>query len=104
MYLLSSCRRKAARARYCKTFTAFTVLSIILTNVLITPWGLASHATALAIVLAAVLVAIKLSALGIILVSIEAGFGKLRLMRNVDFLVAATVLAAVGGLAAALGI
>ncbi len=82
----------------------FTVLSIILTNVLITPWGLASHATALAIVLAAVLVAIKLSALGIILVSIEAGFGKLRLMRNVDFLVAATVLAAVGGLAAALGI
>ncbi len=81
----------------------FTVLSVILSNVLGTPWGLANHATWPAIAVAVVLVAAKLSVLGIILVSIEAGFGKLRLIRNVDFLVAATVLAAVGGLAAALG-
>ena len=39
----------------------------------------------------------------LVLVSIEAGFAKLRLIRNVDFLMAAIVLAAMGGLWTAIG-
>lgn len=78
----------------------FVVLSVILVNVLATPWGLASRAALSAIGLAVVWVALKITVLGLVLVSIEAGFAKLRLIRNVDFLMAAIVLAALGGLVA----
>lgn len=75
----------------------FVVLSLILSNVLATPWGLAAHATWGAIGLAAWWVMLKVIVLGLVVVSIEAGFAKLRLLRNVDFLLAALVLAALGG-------
>lgn len=78
----------------------FLVLSVILANVLATPWGLATNASIGAISLAVVWAALKVTLLGLILVSIEAGFAKLRLIRNVDFLMAAIVLAALGGLVA----
>jgi formate hydrogenlyase subunit 4 len=78
----------------------FVVLSIILVNVLATPWGLAVHATWGAIGLAILLVMLKITVLGLLVVSIEAGFAKLRLLRNVDFLLAAIVLAALGGFVA----
>lgn len=76
----------------------FLILSLILANVLATPWGLAAISTAGAMGLAALAVALKVTVLGLILVSIEAGFAKLRLIRNVDFLMAAIVIAALGGL------
>lgn len=78
----------------------FLVLSLILVNVLAAPWGLAAHARPLALAGAMVAVAAKVTLLGLVVLSIEAGFAKLRLIRNVDFLVAAIVLAAIGGIAA----
>jgi formate hydrogenlyase subunit 4 len=81
----------------------FTVLSVVLVNVLLTPWGLSPSLDPAAVLLAVVLVAGKLLALGLFLVSLEAGFAKLRLIRNVDFLAAAIALASLGALAAGLG-
>jgi formate hydrogenlyase subunit 4 len=78
----------------------FVVLSIILVNVLATPWGLAVNAAWGSIGLAILLVMLKIIVLGLVVVSIEAGFAKLRLLRNVDFLLAAIVLAALGGFVA----
>ena len=80
----------------------FVVLNVILLNVLATPWGLATSLGAGAIGLALVLVAVKITLASLILVSIEAGFAKLRLVRNVDYLMAAILLAALGGLATGL--
>lgn len=77
----------------------YLVLCIILVNVLATPWGLSPTSHVGSLMVSVVLVAFKVTLLSLILVSIEAGFGKLRLIRNVDFLVAALVLAALGGLA-----
>lgn len=76
------------------------ILTLILTNVLTTPWGLAQTAGWAAIGLAMLAVMLKVTIVGLAIVSIEAGFAKLRLLRNVDFLLAAMVLAALGGLAA----
>ena len=76
----------------------FLILSLILCNVLATPWGLATTSAAGAVGLAVIAVAVKVTVLGLVLVSIEAGFAKLRLIRNVDFLMAAIVIAALGGL------
>ncbi|MDA8207165.1 MAG: NADH-quinone oxidoreductase subunit H [Thermaerobacter sp.] len=78
----------------------FVVLSIILCNVLATPWGLASTAAWSSLLVATLIVMLKITILGLVIVSIEAGFAKLRLLRNVDFLLAAIVLAALGGFAA----
>lgn len=78
----------------------YLILSLILCNVLATPWGLAATADGVAIGLAFAAVAFKTLLLGLVVVSIEAGFAKLRLIRNVDFLMAAILLAALGGLAA----
>ncbi len=82
----------------------FLVLNIIMMNVLLTPWGLSTSLAPMAILLAMFLVALKIIAAGLILVTIEAGFAKLRLIRNVDFLAAAVVLAFVGAISAAIGI
>lgn len=82
----------------------FTVLNIILMNVLLTPWGLSPSLQWSQIGIAIVAISLKLCLVGIVLVTIEAGFGKLKLIRNVDFLVAAIVLTALGGLAAGLGV
>lgn len=78
----------------------FLVLSVVLTNVLGTPWGLARQATPTALAIAAVAVALKTLLAGLLLVSFEAGFAKLRLIRTVDFIVAGTLLAGLGALAA----
>lgn len=78
----------------------FVILSVILMNVLVTPWGLATSTAWGAMGLASLAVMLKLTVLGLIIVSIEAGFAKLRLIRNADFLMIAIVLAALGGLAA----
>ncbi len=78
----------------------FLILSLILSNVLLTPWGLATTAAIGSVALAVLAVALKVTIVGLVLVSIEAGFAKLRLIRNVDFLMAALVLAALGGLVA----
>ena len=79
----------------------FLVLTIILVNVLLTPFGLATSLGASAMLSALLLVALKSLGTGLILVTIEAGFAKLRLIRNVDYLAAALVLAALGALGAA---
>ncbi|AEW06878.1 respiratory-chain NADH dehydrogenase subunit 1 [Sulfobacillus acidophilus DSM 10332] len=78
----------------------FTVLSIILMNVLTTPWGLATRLHWISVLGACILVAAKLILMALVLVTIEAGFAKLRLIRNVDYLTAAIVLAAAGALGA----
>ncbi|MCY0897585.1 MAG: NADH-quinone oxidoreductase subunit H [Firmicutes bacterium] len=78
----------------------YLILSLILANVLITPWGLSSSLGLAHLMAAMVAVAAKTTVIGLVVVSIEAGFAKLRLIRNVDFLMAAIVLAALGGLAA----
>lgn len=78
----------------------FVILSIILSNVLATPWGLSATSAWISMALAILAVMLKLIVLGLIIVSIEAGFAKLRLIRNADFLLVAVVLAALGGLAA----
>jgi formate hydrogenlyase subunit 4 len=78
----------------------YLILSLILANVLITPWGLSSSLGLAHLMEAMVAVAAKTTVIGLVVVSIEAGFAKLRLIRNVDFLMAAIVLAALGGLAA----
>lgn len=80
----------------------FLVLSLVLTNVLITPWGLATGLSVGAIALSLVMVAVKVVAVGVVVIMVEASFAKLRLLRNVDFLVAGAVLAALGSLGATL--
>lgn len=80
----------------------FVVLNVILLNVLTTPWGLAQSLAWGDVASAVVLVAVKIIFVSLILVSIEAGFAKLRLVRNVDFLMAAILLSALAGLATGL--
>ena len=82
----------------------FMVLAIILMNVLLTPWGLSTTLRPLSILAAMGLVAIKLSVVSLVLVTIEAGFAKLRLVRNVDFITAAIVLAFLGAMTAGFGV
>lgn len=82
----------------------FLVLTIILVNVLSTPFGLATTPSAGAITAAMGWVALKTVVVGGILVTIEAGFGKLRLIRNVDYLAAAIALAGLGAFSAAIGL
>lgn len=82
----------------------FMVLTLILVNVLVTPLGLAQSLQWLPVLAAALEVAVKLVLVSLILVSFEAGFAKLRLIRNVDFLVAAIVVAVLGGASATFGL
>ncbi len=78
----------------------FLILSVILCNVLATPWGLAGSSHWQSILEAVGATAFKTTVLGLAVISFEAGFAKLRLIRNVDFLMAAIALAALGGLVA----
>ncbi|MCY0886320.1 MAG: NADH-quinone oxidoreductase subunit H [Firmicutes bacterium] len=78
----------------------FVVLSLILVNVLLTPWGLATRAQLGAVLAAMVLVGFKMLLLGLFLVTVEAGFAKLRLLRNVDFVAVGIMLAALGAVGA----
>lgn len=76
----------------------FTVLSVILVNVLVTPWGLA-HALTPWILVAAAATALKLLALGALLTVVELSFSKLRLMRISEYLTYALAVAVVAALA-----
>lgn len=71
----------------------FTILGIILVNVLATPFGLSASLAPVSLLLAILVVALKLFALGSLVVLIELGFAKLRLMRIVEYLATATSLA-----------
>ncbi len=82
----------------------FTVLTIILMNVLLTPLGLAASLHVSSVLLAIVLVMVKLTVTGLILITIEVSFAKLRLVRNVDFITAAIILAIIGAVTAAWGL
>jgi formate hydrogenlyase subunit 4 len=73
----------------------FLVLCIILLNVLVAPWGLASRVSAGALASAIVLVSVKVSVLISIIALIESSVGKLRLFRISEFLGAAFVIAVV---------
>lgn len=82
----------------------FMVLTIILMNVLLTPWGLSTTLAPISIFSAMGLVALKLIVVSLVLVTIEAGFAKLRLVRNVDFIMAGIVLAFLGAITAGFGV
>jgi len=73
----------------------FMVLSIVLLNVLVTPWGLATHLNPLSIIAAIVLIFIKLTIFVALLALIETSLAKLRLFRIPEFLGVAFVTAVV---------
>lgn len=80
----------------------FTVLGIILVNVLATPWGLAASLTPLAIGLAILATALKLTIVGLVIVLVELSFAKLRLLRIAEYLSVSIVVAALAALIFAL--
>lgn len=69
------------------------VLSLVLVNVLVTPWGLASSPGAGAVALGALLVSIKLLVFIAVVAGIETSLAKLRLFRIENFLGLAFVVA-----------
>lgn len=71
----------------------YTVLGVILLNVIVSPWGLAVHHTVLSIAIAVPLVFIKFVGLNAAVVWIESSIGKLRLLRIAEFMAGAGVLA-----------
>lgn len=79
----------------------FMVIGLIFSNVLLSPFGLATEVSLPTIALAMVLVFGKLLVLGLILVTVEVSFAKLRLLRIPEYL-AASVLVAFAAAAAAL--
>ncbi len=80
----------------------YTVLSIILVNVLGWPVGLAAGLTPGALALAVLTTAAKLVVVGLVVVGIELSFAKLRLMRIAEYLTLSVALAALAALAAGL--
>jgi formate hydrogenlyase subunit 4 len=80
----------------------FLVLSIVLVNVLATPFGLAASLAPLALAQAVVLVFAKVVAAGAIVVVVEVSFAKLRLLRIPEYLLAAVLVAFAAGAAAVL--
>lgn len=75
----------------------FMVLSIVLANVLATPFGLALSAAPMALGSAVVLVFAKLVLLGLVVVLVESVFAKLRLLRIPEYLLAAVLVAFAAG-------
>jgi formate hydrogenlyase subunit 4 len=72
------------------------ILYTILLNVFVAPWGLASAATAGAVLLAMVALPAKACALGVIVSVIDNTFAKLRLFKITEFAAAAFLLAVLG--------
>jgi formate hydrogenlyase subunit 4 len=72
-------------------YMKFTVLAIVLVNVLTTPWGLASLGTIPSMLLATALVFVKILTLVLLIVIVESSFSKLRLFRITDFVGAAFI-------------
>ncbi|MDA8346864.1 MAG: NADH-quinone oxidoreductase subunit H [Thermaerobacter sp.] len=80
----------------------FIVLGIILVNVLGTPWGLAGSLAPVAIGIAILATAAKLTVLGFVVVLVELSFAKLRLLRIAEYLSVSVVVAALAALAIAI--
>lgn len=76
----------------------FTVLGIVLVNVLLTPLGLAPELGLQSLLLAILATCAKLLVLGTAIAFIEMSFAKLRLLRIAEFLTVATAIAALGSL------
>ena len=71
------------------------VLSIVLVNVLVTPWGLATHINGADVLAAIFLLGLKLVVFVVLIAAIETSLAKLRLFRIPDFLGVAFVTAVV---------
>lgn len=69
------------------------VLYVILLNVFVAPWGMASSQTLGAVLLAIVLLLAKACALGCVIAVIDDSFAKLRLFKITEFVAAAFLLA-----------
>ena len=80
----------------------FTVLGIILVNVLATPWGLAASLAPAVLGLAILATAAKLVLFGCLVVLIELSFAKLRLLRIAEYLSVSVAIAALAALAIAI--
>jgi formate hydrogenlyase subunit 4 len=76
-------------------YMKFMVLSIVLLNVLVTPWGLATHINGADVLAAIFLVGLKLVVFVVLIAAIETSLAKLRLFRIPDFLGVAFVTAVV---------
>lgn len=81
----------------------FTVLGIILVNVLASPVGLAGSTAMVPVLLAILATAVKLAILGLVAVLVELSFAKLRLMRITEYLTFSIAIAAIAAAAAGLG-
>ncbi len=80
----------------------FTVLGIVLVNVLATPWGLAASLAPAAILAAMLATAVKLTLLGLVVVLVELSFAKLRLLRIAEYITVSVAIAALAALAVAI--
>ncbi len=80
----------------------FTILGIILVNVLATPWGLAGSLAPAMIAAAILATAAKLVVLGLLVVLVELSFAKLRLLRIAEYLTVSVAVAALAALAIAI--
>ncbi len=76
-------------------YMKFMVLSIVLLNVLVTPWGLASHLNATDVFAAIFRIGLKLVMFVVLIAAIETSLAKLRLFRIPEFLGVAFVTAVV---------
>ncbi len=72
-------------------YMKFFVLACIFLNVLVSPWGLASHPHILSVLIAIPLILFKVLMLLLVLVVIESSLAKLRLFRITEFLTVAFV-------------
>ena len=76
-------------------YMKFMVLSIVLLNVLLTPWGLAAHLSGVDLLAAILRISLKLAGFVVLVAVVETSFAKLRLFRIPDFLGVAFVTAVV---------
>lgn len=71
------------------------ILYVVFLNVLLIPWGVATRSAALNVLLSLVLLLAKMAGLGLVMVTIESSFAKLRLFRITEFMGAGFILGGV---------
>jgi formate hydrogenlyase subunit 4 len=81
-----------AFVRWGSTMKQF-LLFVILLNVLVVPWGLATGAAPLTVLVAVVTLVVKMVALGLVMATIDTSFSKLRLFKIPEFMAAGFMLA-----------
>jgi formate hydrogenlyase subunit 4 len=69
------------------------LLFVVLLNVLLVPWGLATSAAPSAVLIALVTLVLKMVALGLVMAAIDTSFSKLRLFKIPEFMAAGFMLA-----------